>query len=155
MYLSDKQRVELALPPCIMMGVVIAGVDESDPDFARACDLLKTAAREPVDDLPPRHAKKILERVRRAHKAAIEPYSGDGEEVAKFGLIVFYWIKAMVESGYFVFAEGSAIDQALALYIEAIEHKAAVPKIDASAQKQARKFIAGLQQQGLYQGLGA
>ncbi|MDR6954191.1 hypothetical protein J2X65_003559 [Ancylobacter sp. 3268] len=152
-YLSDRQRVEISLPPQVMLGVVIAGVDREDADYRRALDLLKVAAREPIDDLPEDRAHKILERVRRVHKEVLGPYSGEGQDVAKFGLVAFYWIKAMVETGYFVFAEGSAIDEAMTLFIGAIEHRAQVPAIDASAQKQARKLIRSLQALGYYRGL--
>ena len=154
-YLSDRQRTELALPAHVMMGVLFAGVEEQDADFERCVTLLKTAAREPVDDLDDRKARKIQERVRRLHHDVVRPYSGDGAEVAKFGLIVFFWIKAMVETGYLAFADGSAIDQALRLYVGAIEHKADEAKIVASAQKQARKMIGRLQAQGYYAGLEA
>ena len=152
-YLSDRQRVEISLPPQVMMGVLFAGVERHDADFERAVALLKTAAREPLEDLPERHSRKILERTRRVHNDILGPYHGEGQDVAKFGLITFYWIQAMVESGYFVFAEGSAIDEAMALFIRAIEHRAQVPAIDASAQKQARKLIRSLHALGYYRAL--
>ncbi|MBS7588235.1 hypothetical protein [Ancylobacter defluvii] len=140
-----------------MMGVLFAGVPEdeqkTDPDFRCAVDLLRQAAREAVDDLSDRSARKVLERVRRVHHSIVAPYSGEGEDVGKFGLIAFYWIKDLVETGYFVFAEGSAIDRALTLYITAIEHKAAISKLDASARKQSRKMIRRLQATGYYAGL--
>lgn len=154
-YLSDRQRTELALPAHVMMGVLFAGVDKPDTDFENCVSLLKTAACEPVGDLDDRKARKIQERVRRLHHDVVRPYSADGADVAKFGLIVFFWIKAMVETGYLAFADGSAIDQALRLYVGAIEHKAEEPKIVASAQKQARKMIGRLQAQGYYAGLEA
>jgi hypothetical protein len=153
MYLSDRQRVELALPAHVMMGVVIAGVEDQDDDYRRCVTLLRTAAREPVADLDARKERKIQQRVRRLHHDVVRPYSGEGEDVGKFGLIVFFWIAAMVETSYFVFAAGSAIDEALKLYIGAIEHKAREPRVVASAQKQARKMIARLQALGFYQGL--
>lgn len=152
-YLSDRQRVELALPAHVMMGVIIAGVEEEDDDYRRCLALLRTAAREPVASLSDRNARKIQQRVRRLHHDVVRPYAGDGQDVGKFGLIVFFWIKAMVETSYFVFAAGSAIDEALKLYIGAIEHKASEPRVVASAQKQARKMIARLQALGFYPGL--
>lgn len=154
-YLNDRQRVELSLPAQVMMGILIAGVDHHDADFRRALDLLRTASREPVDDLNDREARKVLERVRRAHAVVVAPYAREGHDVAKFGLIVFYWIKTMVETGYFVFAEGSAIDEAMTLFIGAIEHRASVPEVNASAQKQARKLIRVLQSLGYYHTLNA
>ncbi|MDQ0510916.1 hypothetical protein [Ancylobacter amanitiformis] len=154
MYLTDRQRAELCLPAHVMMGVLFAGVVEQDAEFTRAVELLKTAAREPITDLDDRKARKLLERVRRLHHQVVQPYAGEGEDVAKFGLIAFFWIKMLVESGYFIFAEGSAIDEALRLYIGAIEHKAEEPRVVASAEKQARKMIRRLQAQGYYAGLG-
>lgn len=149
-YLSDRQRIELALPAHVMMGVIIASVDGYDDDFKRCVELLKTAACEPVNDLDDRRARKIQERVRKLHHVAVDPYAGEGGDVGKFGLIAFFWIKSMVESGYFVFAEGSAIDEALKLYTAAIERKAEEPKVVASARKQARELIGRLQAQGYY-----
>lgn len=154
-YLSDRQRTEIALPAHVMMGVLFAGVEDQDAEFEQCVRLLKTAACEPVDDLDDRKARKIQERVRRLHHDVVRPYSTEGADVGKFGLVVFFWIKAMVETGYLAFADGSAIDEALKLYIGAIEHKAEQPRVVASAQKQARKMIGRLQAQGYYAGLEA
>ena len=49
--------------------------------------------------------------------------------------------------------ENVQLRRALTLYIGAIEHKAAIPKVDASAQKQARKVVRSLQELGYYRGL--
>ncbi|WP_336801775.1 hypothetical protein [Kaistia sp. MMO-174] len=158
MILTDRQRVEILLPAQIMLGVLIAGVPEDQqagPEFAECQRHLLDAAKEPVADLLPGQQRKILNRVTRVHREVSAPFTPEGSEVSKFGLIAFYWIKALVDCEFFIFAAGSSIDRAIELFIPAIEHAAQIEAVDRSAQKQARRMIGHFQRLGFYRGVVA
>lgn len=152
MFLTDRQRVEILLPVQMMLGVVLAGANEENDAFKECVGHLLKACEEPVSDLLPSQQRKILNRVERLHREVSAPYTKDGAEVSKLGLIVFYWLQGLVDSGFFVFAAGSEVDQAVALFIPAIEHAAQVEAVDRSAQKQAGRMLEHLQSSGYYQG---
>lgn len=154
MWASDRQRVEVLLPAQMVLAIIIAGAGDRDADFDACKALLLTACKEPVADLTPAHQRKVLNRATRLHREVSAPYTKDGAEVSKLGLIVFYWLKAVVDSGYLVFAAGSAIDRAIDLFVPAIEHAAQVEAVDRSAQKQAVHMLRHLQRLGYYQGIG-
>jgi hypothetical protein len=134
----------------MMLGVIVAGANARDEQFDECTRLLKAGVVELLSDLPHKKAQKIHQRTKRLHGAVSAPYTREGMEVSKFGLVVFYWLKGLVESGYLVFASGSAIDRAIAIYIPAIEHAAQIAAVDQSAQKQARKLMAALQAAGYF-----
>lgn len=152
--LTDRQAVELLLPTEAVRLVLRDGVAEKDDDFRRCMALLSAAQQEVLAARGGtlKDGAKIGRRAVRALGGAMAPHIRDGVEVGKVGLIVFFWIQALVESGYLVFAQGSAIDQALQLFMGAIEHHADEPRRRASAEKQARKVLASLQAMGLYEG---
>ena len=152
--LTDRQAVELLLPTEAVRLVLRDGVAEQDDDFRRCMELLGTAQREVLTARGGtlKDQTKIGRRTLRALGDAVQPHIRDGVSVGKVGLIVFFWIRALTDSGYLVFGEGSAIDRALQLFTGAIEHYADEPKVRASAEKQARRLLAALQARGLYQG---
>lgn len=59
----------------------------------------------------------------------------------------------LIETGYFVYSEGSAIDEAMGLYMGAIDHHAGVELKRRSAEKQSRKMLRDLQRAGYFRGV--
>lgn len=152
--MNDKARVELLLAPIVFLDVVLNGTAEPDGEEAMATrQLLRSAIEEIVEDLREPQRSKIIRRSRRVYGDAVEPYRREGMEVAKLGLIAFYWLQNLVGQGYFVLPAGCPLERAIEAILPALEPTANVPALDASARKQARKVHERLQAQGYFQGV--
>lgn len=154
MYLSDRQRVEIGLPAHMMLAAILAGVeDQQSEEFLQAKADLIIAGSDPVSDLVDKKAIKILNRTRALLDAITKEHIAEGMEVAKVALITFHFMRFIIEDGYLQYEEGSAFERSIHAFMEALEHKAQEPKVNASAVKQARKMLRKLQDLGYYQGV--
>lgn len=151
---SDRERVELLLAPILFLDIALNGT--SDPESDEAMEtrrLLRAAVEEIVEDLREPQRSKIIRRSRRVYGDAVEPYRREGMEVAKLGLVAFYWLQRLVAQGYFVLAEDSPLQLALDRLLPALEPAANIPALDASAQRQSVRFLRGLQAAGYFTGV--
>lgn len=152
-YISDRQRVEAALPANFMWSVVLNGADEST-ESQHCITLLQLAAYDSVEDIATlKGREKILRRAQRAYEQAAAPWAGEGQSVGKFGLMVYYWLRAMIEEGFITIPDGSPFEEAMEIVLPALEPHAAIEAVDRSAKKQAVKFHARLQELGFYKGV--
>jgi hypothetical protein len=148
---SDRQMVELTLAPMLLLDVVTNGpVDRKSPDVIAAQTHLVIATTEIVAGMTSSKRDKILRRSRRVFDQVTAPYRKPGAEVAKTGLIAFYWLQTLVSARYFVLAEDCALQKALDLILPALSDAASIPALDASAQKQARRLLNELQDLGYF-----
>ena len=112
---------------------------------------MRQAANEPVENLVDAKAReKIWRRSERAYKDAAAGWTGEGVAVGKFGLVVFYWLRALVDAGHLIMEDDSPFQQAMEILLPCLEPYANVQGIDSSAQKQAPKFHRKLQELGYY-----
>jgi hypothetical protein len=58
-YLTDRQRIEIALPAWLLMGVIVTDAIALAGDRNEILELLRIAAREPVDDLPASRCARV------------------------------------------------------------------------------------------------
>lgn len=152
--MNDRQRVEIMLPAQIMLGVLLAGASDQDcEEFRMAKEAFIEASDEAVRDLMPQKRNAIIRRMFRVNLEVTAPYQKEDARVDKMGLVAFYWLKALIEQDYLILYEGSAMQRGMDIMMEALEHAANIEKLDASAQKNARKFLAHLQRLGYYQGV--
>ena len=153
-YLNDRQRVELHLIPMLLLGVVIAGVNDPDHPDAKACQrLLLNAAEAPFQDMREPFRSKLIRRGHRAHEEVTLPYRKEGHRVDKIGLMLYWVMKAITDCEYVVIGEDSSLQKALDLIWPALEHAAQVDPLMASAKKQGRKMLESLQRLGYYSGV--
>ena len=157
-YLSDKMRVELTLPAQMMLGIFIKGTEDEakkTEEYQKIAGLLVEAGSEAVIDLAgTKKARQLLERASRVHIRLLKEFDGGNEtRVDKMGLIFFHMIRHIIESGYLQYVEGSAIDQSINHFMEALQPVASVDKVNNSAMKQAKKGLRLLQLEGYYQGI--
>ena len=153
-YLNDRQRVELHLIPMLLLGVVIAGVNDPDHPDAKACQrLLLDAAEAPFQDMREPFRSKLIRRGHRAHEEVTLPYRKEGHRVDKIGLMLYWMLKAITDCDYVVIGEGSSLQNALDIIWPALEHSAQVDPLMASARKQSRRLLDHLQRLGYYAGL--
>lgn len=152
--MNDRQRVEVMLPAQIMLGVLLAGAsDQECDDFKIAKEAFIEASDEPVRDLMPEKRAYIIRRTFRVNMEVTAQYQKADARVDKMGLIAFYWLRALIDQGYLVLHAGSAMERGMDIMLPALEHAANIEKLDASAQKNARKFLAHLQRLGYYLGV--
>ncbi|MBC6714719.1 hypothetical protein H9Q09_00785 [Aurantimonas sp. DM33-3] len=155
-YLSERQRVEFGLLPNMLLSILVAGVNDPDhPDAKEAERLLALASVAPVEDLPRKEQVKLLRRIIRLHDEVMAPFRAEGMRTDKAGLIAFYALQAIVESDYMVIVDGGDLSRALDIVLPAIEHAAEIERLDASAQKAARRLLRDLQSRGYFRGVAA
>ena len=151
MYLNDRQRVEIGLPAQMMLAGFIAGVeDQESEEFKRTRADLIEAGGEPVADLTDKKAVSILRRTSTVLDAVTKEHVKEGSEIAKVALITFHFMRFIIEDGYLQYVEGGAFDRSINAFMEALEHRAKEPRVNASAIKQAKKMLKQLQDMGYY-----
>lgn len=153
-YISDRELVEWILPAQFMLSVVLNGAtDLKDPDTMRCIAFLRHAEVEPfaMGTVLPDKQQSLLRRSERVYIQASEAYSGEGLSVGKFGLVAYYWMRGLVDSGYMSWPDDSAFQQAMELLLPCLVPHAEIEAVDLSAQRQAPKLHRHLQRLGYFQ----
>lgn len=151
-----KERVECALPARMMFAMSVQNVfgfedgkvDEGMRDLNRMRELLKVACLEPLNGLTRQAAIVLSRQIDRVHAQVMTEY--DQQRADKVATTIYYFLKELTDSGYLELWEGSPVAEAAALYLPMIEHVFEQERLDASAQKQARRIITKLQERGYY-----
>jgi hypothetical protein len=149
--LTDRQRVEHALPAYVLLGVLMQGADDKDAAQVAKEALLK-AASEPLLDLVKPVRDKLSRRIARLHDLVTKPYREQRVRIDKFGLITFYAIGELVDRGQLELHEGSALQKALELMAGALLRAATDTGLEAEARQQVPKFLSQLRRLGYYGG---
>lgn len=152
-----KERVECALPARMMFAMTmqdVFGFQDGMEEVGRAQLermrlLLKVASIEPLQQLSGQAALVLSRQIDRVHAQVMEEY--DKHRADKVAAAIYYFLKELTDTGYLELWEGSPVAEAAALYLPMIEHVFEEVKLDASAQKQARRIIQKLQEKGYYQ----
>lgn len=156
-YRSDRQIIQDLLPVRLFAIVIAEGIDQPDGDDARTLlGWLAQAQEDVLAGIDPRKAESLLRRARRAVEAAKKPFVDANAAVAKFGLCVFYLLDCLRQNGAFGLVDDSPLDNAVTAILSpdgTVTEYANIPKIDASAQKAARKMLEGLQAEGYFRGV--
>lgn len=151
-----KARVECALPARMMFAVAVmdvfafeVGNEDGPRQLARLRELLLEACHAPMEGLAPKVRSVVNSQIDRMHRHAMDEY--DQQRADKVAAAVFYFLKDLTDSGYLDLHEGSPVAEAASIYIPAIEHVFGEARLDASAQKAARRILMKLQARGYYQ----
>lgn len=147
--LTDTRRVEFALLPRLAFQIVNCGVsDVNHPDAKRCLELLIQACSEPVDELPEKARLKIIRRIERLFRETSARYQD--QPAGKVALVLWYALSELLDQGVLELYEGSSMANAMATLQPMIADWFDIAKVDASAQKQARKLLRDLKAQGYY-----
>ena len=156
--LTDRQRIELALPTYLLFALSkLPGVfAPSDPnlgerakaDIASLCENLHIACLEPFADLTPRKQQAILRRLDRIGKDIIAEWVDRSS--LSLVLTLWYFLKDLIDREVLILWQGSAMDQAVRALLPMFEHGFAEQQRDAAAQEQAVRLLARLRAEGLY-----
>jgi hypothetical protein len=156
--LTDRQRIELALPAYLLFALSkLPGVfapsdpalaERAEADIAALCEDLRIACLEPFADLTPRKQQAVLRRLDRIGKDVI----ADWRDRSSLSLVLTLWylLKDLVDREVLILWQGSAMDRAAHTLLPMFEHGFEEQKRDASAQEQAVRLLARLRAEGLY-----
>ena len=147
-----RERIELAFPARMLWGAVAGPVyyvepgreAEAEAIKARLIGACKRACMEPLEGLPVTVAAVLAKQLDRLYAQALP----DVMQADKRADIAYHFLALLTESGYLDLWEGSAMADAATLVLPMIEHVDGAR--DASAAKQARRVLRGLQARGYY-----
>lgn len=156
-YRSDRTIIEQLLPVRLFSVVIAEGIDQPDGDDAiTLLSWLAQAQEDVLIGVEPRKAESLVRRSRRAVEIAKKPFVDSGAAVAKFGLCIFYLLDCLRQNGSFGLVDDSPLDNAVTAILSpegTVTEFANIPKVDASAQKAARKMLEALQGEGYFRGV--
>lgn len=156
-YISDRHRVEICLPAQMMLACAIAGIspeNQEKEDFKSFKADLVAASWDIVTDMTQKDRHKVLNRVMKLNQSLADNFlKDDKDDIPKLALIQFHCIRFIIEDHYLQYEEDSPFGRGVVTFMNAIDHHASEPKVNASAIKQARKMLKFLQQQGYYPGV--
>jgi hypothetical protein len=156
--LSDRRRVELAIPARLLFGItgncIGASVDKGKPETEadrQVMTWLEEACTEPLTGLPPEHKEKVARRIERAYRHVVQPWLDSNKNTASVFLTVLYWLQGMLDEGRLELIAGSAADKAITVILATLEDHADLwAEVEKSARKQAPKLTQSLQVMGYY-----
>lgn len=154
MHLSDRRRVELALPANLMHRMVTQCVEAAarTEDDREVIDLLRQAAHEPMDGLDDAGRQRIMRRVDRLASAVMGELVGGAR--AKAFLALTLWLKGLLDDGTLVLVEGSAFDLAMEAILATMRDEPDVmAAVDRSATRAAARISERLRREGYYPAL--
>ena len=158
-YLNDRQRVERALVPGMLLQAILAMTAEPGQEqaegFAEITEALNNAVREFAEDLDAGRRRKIATRCRRLTQGAFEHcefYATDkrqGAAAGKVVLAVMVWLKDLIDRDVAVgdcdFVRAyEAIAEALAA------HEEAMRPMERSAVRAAEKMRQFFEREGYF-----
>ncbi|KMO22854.1 hypothetical protein [Methylobacterium indicum] len=156
--LTDRQRVELAIPAYLLLALTSvpgafapADVDlaaRAEADIATLRADLKAASLEPLEDLPEKKRGALVRRVERIARGVIVEWKD--RPTLSVMLTLWYFVKNLTDREVLILWEGSAMARATSRLLPMFAHGFEERKRDAAAQEQAGLLLAQLQAEGLY-----
>lgn len=153
-YLSDAQRVELLFFPQILYSMVNSGVvDKSHPDFHKVNIHIIAARDAALVGCDEKKRNNLIRRIHRLDREIMMPWVEGDIRCDKVGLMMFDVLNAILEQEYFVLHEGSDVGEALTILMPILNHAMQIEQLRKSAEKQAPKLLAALQERGYFRGV--
>lgn len=155
-YYNTRRVVESIVPVYIITSVVEHGVNPKTEQEKEDRDYILKLLANSIDDLLPEKIteKEKVELTRRITYVSgyliIKPYVEAERLAAKLGLVIFYFLKNMVNQGAYNIVEGSNFEEALNMFLEGMSEWANKKAFDKSSIKEARKLHKNLQSHGYY-----
>lgn len=156
--LTDRQRVELAIPAYLLYALTSApGVFvPADPTQAARAEAdisamrsdLKAACFEPLEDLSEKKKGALLRQVERITRGVIAGWKD--RPALSVMLTLWYVLKDLTDREVLILWQGSAMERATSKLLPMFAHGFDEQKRDAAAQERARQLLAYLQTEGLY-----
>lgn len=151
MYLSDRQRRELAIIPRIIWAVIVqdSAVQADDArDIERLRSAMSHVCMEPLDGLDETRSRRIANQIERATEAVVGDL--EGQPNAKVIAICWHVLAHLIEHGALEIHEGTPMAEAAEILEPAFAHIYAEPVMARSIDKQARRLLDKLHREGLW-----
>ena len=160
MYMSERRRVEAAILPRLLLGIVNDGgyraTDEdgnaiengSDDIVASLKDCLTEACIEALDGLYGPAAIKVARRIDKLATAIFDEWRG--QPAAKYGIAVMSLIRDLHESGTLMIVDGSHMHKAYDAFAPMLDDALEEERLAAAGEKKGRQLLRDLQRLGLF-----
>jgi hypothetical protein len=145
MALTDKQRVEIAVPLNMLYYYVTAG---GATGWQKAEGLLKAASLEPLFNLTYDRQIKLAKRIKRESDAARSAIP-DSPPIVCF-MVVLFLIRDLLASDCLVLHAGSNTDALLNSMIAAVARHQDYPSLSQGAERYTAKLLSHFQARGYY-----
>ena len=156
--LTDRQRIELAIPPYLFFAltgapnVFVPATEElaakAEQQIAELRDDLQIACFEPFEDLTPMKRRALLRRLERI-KGQITAGWGD-HPALDLMLMLWCFLRDLTDTGVLILWEGWVMDRAMQMLISLCKHGFTKPKDAAAAEERASNSVLALRAEGLY-----
>ena len=156
--LTDRQRIELAVPPYLLYALtgvpdvfVPAEADlaaKAEADIAALRRDLRIACLEPFEDLTPAKRQALLRRLERIKKQV----TADWGERSALSLMLMLWcfLEDLTDREVLILWEHSAMDRAMRKLMPMCGYGFKKQEDSVAAQEQARGLLSNLHTDGLY-----
>jgi hypothetical protein len=155
-YYNARRVVERLIPIFSMERVIRVGVtDLTSEDTSKTLELFSKATEA---ELPKESdSKKLTVLHRRANEAYTRAIVAPAVEqeflAAKVGLSVYYFLKNLIMQDLYDIPEGSSLEEAMDITLNALQEWVKEDRLDKSAFKEAQRILKRLQTDGYYQGV--
>ncbi|MGF3024082.1 hypothetical protein ACQVP2_14800 [Methylobacterium aquaticum] len=156
--LTDRQRVELAIPAYLLLALssapgafVPADADmtaRAEADIAKLRADLKAASFEPLEDLSEKKRGALLRRVERIARGVIADWKD--RSTLSVMLTLWYFLKDLTDREVLILWEGSAMARAASRLLPMFAHGFDEAKWDTAGQEEAGRLLSRLRAEGLY-----
>lgn len=152
--MSTATVVERIVPINLVYATVFNGVaDRTEASHAAVIRLLEQAMADEAQGMPRPKRESAARYARKAADAVLRPFVESNESCAKFGLIVFYALRILIDEGAYELRNG-AFAEAMDAVLNpegTVTEMANISGVDRSAQKHARKLVKTLRDMGYFQ----
>lgn len=155
--MTTASVVERMVPIGLVYATVFNGVaDRSEAGHAAVLNLPEQAMHDETEGLPRPKRESASRHAKKAADSVLRPFVEANESCAKFGLIVFYALRILIDEGAYELREG-AFSEAMDAVLNpdgTVTEMANIDGVDRSAQKQARRLVVALRSLGYFQARG-
>ena len=160
MYLSERRRVESAILPRLLLGVVNDGgyratdeagnvIEKGEAEYVAILKAnLTEACFEALSGLSEKDAVKVARRIDKLATAIFDEWRG--QPAAKYGIAVMSLIRDLHESGTLMIVDGSHMHKAYDAFAPMLDDALEEERLAAAGEKKGRQLLRDLQQLGLF-----
>lgn len=153
-YRSDRHITEELVPVRLFGSILWYGLpNHTDNENIILLSWVRQAEAAVIAGLDQKRATKVIRRSWRVNDAVIKPYKEAEAHVAKFGLVAYYVLRRLIDAGAITIVDDTPLDWIQAALLSddgTLVEFANIERVDASAQKAARKMLATIQGEGLF-----
>ncbi|SFG79889.1 hypothetical protein [Methylobacterium gossipiicola] len=156
--LSDRQRIELALPAYLLFVLTSAPgiftphdstqMDRAEADISGLCTQLRLVSLEPFADLTPKKRDALVRRLQRIAKVEVAQWKDQSAILVMLKLRIF--LDELINRQIVILWEGTPMDWAIRQLTSMSKHGFDEPELVALAHAQAAEMLISFQKEGFY-----